>query len=112
MAFLGSVTAFNSLTLASGTNIPSSAGNPLELEDNTLQDISSMDFSNSTAGNVGIYLGADTDLRLVCIIPFIASGIVTLQRQPVMIPKGSRISARNMAAAALNSGSLILNGWV
>lgn len=109
---IGSHPAFQSNTLASSTNIPTSAGNPLEIEDNTLQDISSIDVSNTTGGVVHIYLGSNTALKLLMIVPGIASGIAIMQRAPVVIPKGSRISVRNGAAAALNTGNFIINGWV
>lgn len=112
MALLGSVPAFNWAVILSTTAIPSSAGNPQQIVAATTQDISAMDFTNTAGGVVNVYIGTDAALQLICTVGGIASGLNHVPRAPIMIPKGSRISLRNNAAASLATGNFIINGWV
>lgn len=107
MGHVGSGPAFQSHTLATGTNVPAAASSVLELEDVTTVDISAIDVYNGCARPVNVYLGADAALKLLMTV-----GIGVYPRAGCQIPKGSRISIRAQEGAALATGSFVINGWV
>lgn len=96
---------------ASGTNVPSSAGDPLELEDVMPDDIKMIEIANNLGGPTELLLGPNTNLDRVCLIPGFASTIVHQQPRECLIPKGTRLSIRNVAAAAISTGTLTINLW-
>ncbi len=102
---------------AGGTVLPAFGAGPtpaapLQLTANLSEDISSADFHNGMAVDVNVYLGPDADLTLLCVVPGVASNVCSIQRAPVRIAKGERISIGAAANATAATGRFIMNGWV
>jgi len=96
---------------ASSTNVPTSAGDPLELEDVLSDDVKMIEIVNSLGGPTELLMGPNTNLDRVCIIPGVASTVIHQQPRECLIPKGSRLSIRNLAAAAISTGVVTINLW-
>lgn len=113
MSHMGSVPAYNLAFTAAANpgDIPGSAASPRQLTANLGSDISSIEIANNLGAPVNLYTGPDASLQLLCIIPGFASTAVVQQRQPVVIPQGSRLSIRAAGTSAITAGSLIINAW-
>lgn len=113
MSYMGSVPAFNQVITAAANpaDIPGSAGDPMEITGNLGSDISSIELTSNLGAPVNLYTGPNSSLQLLCIIPGVASTVITQQRQPVVIPAGSRLSIRAAGTSAISSGSLVINAW-
>lgn len=96
---------------ASSTNVPSSAGDPLELEDVLPDDIKMIEIVNDLGGPTELLIGPNANLDRVCIIPGYSSTVVHQQPRECLISKGMRLSVRNLAAAAISTGTLTINCW-
>lgn len=96
---------------AASTNVPTSAGNPTELEDAMPDDVKMIEIVNSLGGPIELLLGPNTNLDRICIVPGVASTVIHQQPRACLIPKGVRLSMRNLAAAAISSGLLTINLW-
>lgn len=108
MALLGSVPAAQFLIDAASTAVPSSAGAPLQITANLVSDVMSVEIINGTTGTLELLHGPDASLdRLMYIAPSYAH-----RRQPIVIPKGSRLSIRNTVASAISTGQIVINTWV
>lgn len=113
MAFLGSVPAYSIRLLPATTNIPASSGTEVALTTNSTSDVMSMEFINATAKDVNVYVGPTTALTLLLCVGSLTSGIVKSDRQPIALPKGTRISLRAADNTAISTGgAFIINAWV
>lgn len=97
--------------LASGTNIPGSGSGVLEIEDSTTQEFRAMEIWNSGGATVNIYTGPDANLDLFCIMPGLASAMIKMDRAPINLSAGTRLSVRAVAAGAISTGELVINFW-
>lgn len=96
---------------ASSTNVPTSAGDPLELEDAMPSDIKEIEVISDLGGPVELLLGPNSNLDRLMIVAGKASTLVHHQRQFASISKNARLSIRNLAAAAISTGTCTINLW-
>lgn len=87
----------------SGTNIPASASNPLELVATLAADVKFIKVNDTTGEFIGVYTGAALSEVLQCII-----GPGQDDQTPVLMTSGQRVSVRNMANSAISVGSLCI----
>ena len=110
-ASLGRLLIASFQVAAASTNVPSSAGDPLELEDALPDDIQSIEVVSTLGGPVELLLGPNTNLERIMLVAGVASTTLHHQPRPCLMPKGARLSVRNIAAAAISSGVLTINLW-
>jgi hypothetical protein len=87
----------------SGTNIPASSGNPLQVVASSAADIKKIISVEDIGEFIAVYKGPALSEVLVCILP-LGGGEIEVQ-----IPSGTRISLRNMKNTAISSGFIALN---
>lgn len=92
--------------LASGTNVPASAGSALQLTAST-PNIRAMTLTNTGSASVTLYHGPDSALMAICIIP----PATTIQRVPMPFGTRNRLSIRATDNAAITTGEVIINCW-
>lgn len=118
MALLGSVPSVQFLVLAgdgAGGNppaIPASSSNPREITANLANDVSSLEIFNTSGGTLELLEGQNGNLKRLCYIPGSSDTDILMQRQPVALSRGARLSIRSSTDSAIQAGSVVINAWV
>lgn len=89
------------LLVASSSNIPASASNPLQVVATLAATVKRIRVNDTTGGYIGLYTGASLSEVLACIIGPGIDGYID-----VAIASGTRISLRNMQNAVISVGEL------
>lgn len=114
MSLLGSVPVaqFAVTAGANPADIPKSSNDPLEVEDALPNDVTSIEVISNVASPFYIYLGPNTNLEKLMIVPGYADTVITLPRQPVAIASGVRLSVGAVADVDITAGTFVINCWV
>jgi hypothetical protein len=87
----------------SGTNIPASSADPLELVATLAADVKKIISVEDIGSYMGLYTGAALSETLKCVLP-LGGGEVEVQ-----IPSGTRVSIRALENTAISSGKIAIN---
>ena len=114
MALLGSGPA-GSYVITAGADpadIPKSSAAALEIEDSLPKDVMSIQVVSNVAANTYLYLGPDANRKVLMVIPGYESTVITLERQPLALPAGARLSIGAVLDTDITTGSVVINLWV
>lgn len=93
----------STLVDTSSSNIPGSAGSPLQVVASTAADVTKIQIVEDIGEYYGIYTGAAASEVLVAVVP-LGGGEVEVQ-----IPSGTRISLLSLTTSAISVGSVAMN---
>lgn len=85
------------------TSIPASSSSPLQVVTSLIYDASQIQAIDGVGQYVGIYTGAAGVEKLIAVVG--GGGTILLS---AAIPKGSRVSVRNMVNVPITNGSMTL----
>jgi hypothetical protein len=88
----------------SGTNIPGSASNPVQVVASLAAAVKAVDIMDTTGGWIGLYTGAALSEVLKMVI-----GPGMDRTVEVALPAATRISLKSLTATAISSGEVSIN---
>lgn len=114
MSYLGSVPVMQYVVTAAADpdDIPRSSADPLEVEDALPEDVVSIQIVSNVASPFYLYFGPNANLEKILVVPGYASTVINLERQPVALSKGARLSVGAVANTDITAGTFVINCWV